>query len=375
MEARAIQANVLFLQLQRLQQQFIRGRKRTVIPSLWRRGLEVEIYNTHLYPTAVVDIKYEQLDVAIRTATRQLFQLPPDYPNSLLHWELRLWPSELLGHRRALRFAHHLCSPRAKAGPSWFHDRVIARTRRSAACRTQRTIWNTIQDQGPIGRITLLLSMYKLSWEQLFTSDHVTWKTAVTTAIDTAYRHRVLRDLGHHVISLRNHIRLALTAFPGSAAAPRSWIPRQQPAYLRQLGDLGRVAMIFKGPALRLRSLWPSRNIRPPCLWCLQPDSEHGYHMLTCRRPPDHLRAQLEQALQALQIEAYGASDRPRRPDRLRALFFALTWPKQTQATLIKTVTIMGAFINQYRRLSRPAGQPDQANPIWRVQLGGQHYI
>lgn len=377
MVPRAVDKGSLALQLFRLQQLFIRGRKRTVRPDLWRKGLQDVVLAKHLYPTAVVDIDYATLDAAIRKATRRLFQLPPDYPSALLHWELRIWPTSLLGHLRALRFAHRLCSPHAKGGPSWFYDRVIRRCRGSAST-LQPTVWDHIQHEGPIGRFSTLLTTYSLSWAQLFASSPAQWAELVTSATTDAYRRHIL-SANTYAAPLRQHVQRALTAFPALSASGSSWSPHRLPAYLSQVGDLGRVAMVFKGLALRPRFRWPNPTTRPSCNWCGQADAEHGHHLLTCSQLPAPVLVQFHAALQAIAADLCAGRRLPapsHLPDLpLRGAFYRLTWRQQTTPTLIKVLTMMGIFINKYRLTLRAAGQPDRDNPIWRVQLGGQKYV
>lgn len=59
---------------------------------------------------------------------------------------------------------------------------------------------------------------------------------------------------------------------------------------------------------------------------------------------------------EALAREARGpAARQPLSASRLNRLFFRLTWPRQTPATLIKVLTVMGIIINRYRLSLRVA--------------------
>jgi hypothetical protein len=79
------------------------------------KGVDSTLLAKALYPTPVVDVDYAALDTLVYQATCRVMGLPPDAPSAAVRWELRLMPSKLYAHQRALRwacrFAHY----------SWFY--------------------------------------------------------------------------------------------------------------------------------------------------------------------------------------------------------------------------------------------------------------
>jgi hypothetical protein len=113
-------------------------------------GVHSTLLAKALYPTPVVDVDYEALDTLVYHATCRVMGLPPNAPSAAARWELRLMPSKLSAHQRALRwacrFAHY----------SWFYDYEVGRPPtggRPYSCQRPRdgtTGWPSETPYGPI---------------------------------------------------------------------------------------------------------------------------------------------------------------------------------------------------------------------------------
>jgi hypothetical protein len=121
-------------------------------------AIEQVVYAGALYDAAIMDTDYEKLDSLTLAAVRRTLQIPPRTSTAFLRWELRLPPSRLRAHKRALRWAHQLWHG------SWIGQEIMNPYLLDNTSRQQADEIHPIFEMGPVGRLTRILKEYGLTW-------------------------------------------------------------------------------------------------------------------------------------------------------------------------------------------------------------------
>ena len=320
-----------------------KSHRQALVPSALRIGIHQVVHAKALYPTAILDIHYQNLDVRVNGCLRDVFNMPLQCSATYLRRELGIWPSKFYAHRRALRFAwklHH----EHWTKPAFQHL--------SRATHLPPVYEDTWVPGGVLTRLSRILGLYGLTWKNVYrTSDWDKWSERIHQALSHALNHLV-DEWAHHY------------GFPHTYKAITSFQP-PLPSYLEVGGDLACAGLRFR--YARLRSL-PYRDPtnHGTCRFCQQ-GPENGHHLLHCTSLPDDLNTHLLQLCQAITQEAH-RHDRHFRP--LSALY-ALQWPRQTKPLLIRVLAFMRTVINRYVS-TLPAPEEDASFqthfPIFRVR-------
>jgi hypothetical protein len=272
------------------------------IPAL-RRGIDQCLYSSALYQTTLSDVDYKTLDSKVYSMLVSTLQLPPRTPSCYVRWELRLWPSALQAHKRAvvgaITMLHHHWQGRL------LRDYLETCRRESREDDDLHPIFNC----GPVARWSRILKLYDLRWFDLLDKWQLPWKKRR----DTSQRlvERYLRPA--FVTWLKDKIT---TGSPGIPAHHRQQILRDMclpdpdprshnldtfllPIYLHVPSDLARAGFRFRAPYWRVQ-LRNAASQRHPCVWCDELDAEHGYHIIRCPCSPSKVRALRDRALSAI---------------------------------------------------------------------------
>jgi hypothetical protein len=77
--------------------------------------------------------------------------------------------------------------------------------------------------------------------------------------------------------------------------------PDELPLWNFLIDDLPQAVLLFRAPFLGHSNRGPMHDHgRPACAWCAAPDSEWGYHLLTCPNAPPHVTRQRDATLNAI---------------------------------------------------------------------------
>jgi hypothetical protein len=347
---------------------FAPGGLRIVSIPAWVQGINQVLLAKALYPTAVTDVDYAALDSIVLRSTTRLLGLPPGAPAALLRWELRLVPTELQGHCRALTFAHRFTAH------SWFYRLVMAPLLAiehhllhdlSREERADQGFLTQLLGSGPIGRISSLLACYRASlfpelpaepapsfralWLRLAAMASPTWHERARAAIDQAFQRWCEAKLQSYPAGFREY--LTDGQVPHGDGLPR---------YLKIGGPLARVALRLKAPFLRI---WPRDQPPPPCAWCPR-GSEHWRHLMHCPALPPLLRYQLDTVRARIRQEARLGADP--HGQLLQTCLLSFTWNHQSQDTLRALLLVASRILGAYR-LAVPTGPGRFA--IWPVPM------
>lgn len=319
------------------------------------RGLHEGILAKALYPTPVVDVDYTALDKLILSTSRRILGLPPTFPSLLLHWELRLLPSELQAHSRALRFANRF------ARQSWFFACTLGHdARRSPASRRKDLAYWT--SRGPLHRLTELLRIYAKAlfgytvrketgtlWARTAAMEPDTWALRVDYAVGLAYDRWCDMKRENYCAPYREILGITLSR------------PGRLPKYLRLGGNRACAALRLKSPALRM--YFPGQPL-PKCAWCLTGD-EQGMHLLECPKLPQEVMDVLRPVLVAIARED-GVAPRRGVDQCLNARLISLDWGNQRTETLLRGLEALTFLLRRYRQAT-PLLPGSRNRPIWPV--------
>jgi hypothetical protein len=126
-----------------------------------RTAIEQVVYSGALHDAAIAYTDYEKLDSLTLAAVRHILQIPPRTLTAFLRWELRLPPSRLRAHKRALRWAQQLWHG------SWTGQEIMQPYLEDNTSRQQADEIHPIFEMGPVGRLTRILKEYDLTWTAL----------------------------------------------------------------------------------------------------------------------------------------------------------------------------------------------------------------
>ena len=275
-------------------------------------------------------------------------------------------PSELQAHERTLRFALRF------ATYSWFYRLVMVPTFRSTSWGTsaERDFVDRLFQRGPIGRMTRLLRLYfarmfpgeampadgKGLWRWMHEKggkDPQDWERRVGIAIRRAFEDTCADAFAGYPPDYRDSIHASRCLTPTT----------ELPAYIRYGGNLARVALRFKAPALRLH--FPDQEPRALCVWChLHP--ECGQHLLQCPAMPPRAREALDEARRRVLHESrigydpYGHF--------VSVCILRMSWDFQSRDTSRLVLSTLALLLSTYR-LGTPRDAQSGYSPIWPVPL------
>jgi hypothetical protein len=330
------------------------GGQTYVRPQALLRGLHESILAKALYPTPVVDVDYAAVDKLIRSTARRILGLPPTFPSLLLYWELRLYPSLLLAHTRALRFANRF------ARQSWFYTCTISQAHSGPHASAKDLAYWTAR--GPLHRLTRLLELYAdplfgpdgptapgERWARVATMEPVSWTVRVDTAIYLAYRRWCDDQLNDYPTAYREILGLTLS------------VPGPLPKYMQHGGNRARAVLRLKSPALRMHF-----HAQPlaRCAWC-STGPEEGMHLLACPQQPVDVRDKLRPVLVAI-AQAGPISPHYGVDEILHSRLLSMDWGGQRTRALLRGVEALAFLLNRYR-LATPADDATGLRPVWPV--------
>jgi len=127
------------------------------MPQGIRQVIIQKAYAKALYPTALLDTDYQSIDAEVYNTMVDIFGMPYTSSATYLRKELRIWPSILYAHRRALRLSWKL------AHAYWTAD-VFKQWASQAKGSPLSLTWVR---GGVLSRLTKILLRYKLKWEDV----------------------------------------------------------------------------------------------------------------------------------------------------------------------------------------------------------------
>lgn len=214
-----------------------------------------------MYPAAVHDLEYHQIDVFVNTLLRRLIGCASGSSATFLRCELGLLPSKFLGHRRMLQYWRHVTNE------AWF-ARLLP----------------TFFGQGPLRRLRNVASLYGLelttevSLGVTYPIPGDSWQARVREVVDDAA-----------VKHLQAEAQASERRFPGPEVSRRrnqslKLIARP---YVCEGGELAKYGVVFRQcvEVGRFQS-WDLRSLKP-CQYC-QCESKFGdlAHLLSCDGVP-----------------------------------------------------------------------------------------
>jgi hypothetical protein len=313
-----------------------------------RTGLLQTVIPAALYGAPVVPLQTEALDVEIRKALRQILGLPSNFPASLLHWALLLWPCELATDFAALKEAWKL------RHQYWIGDYIAQAS--PAALERHAT------EAGPYRHLTQVLRKYGLEWSNVLTpcfqpepaTDTQPLPAGEKPAAYTKWvahcRERIIQRFARWIMEKKEAYPATArwrAIFPPSLAAA---VESLQVGHLPDAlvaGDVGRAALRMWAP--QLSQLPRGASGASTCKWCAKPAGETGYHILECPAQPPRTQRLITRALEAIRrdMRKAGRPVDPRTHLDLERLY-RTTWPGQELASLRECLLCVARAIDEY---------------------------
>ena len=237
--------------------------------SLLRQCITSSILPLANYPTSILDIDYDALDVRINELFREALSLPYETHIAFIRSELGLWPAMYTAHYTALRFIwriRHLY---------WTKD--AWRTWRAGSGFPMSQLVNSVTI---LRRYSRILKLYGLSWEFLAsTKIFEDWCGISRRNIEAAII-SWLRQEGRR-IDMPSILRSSqVTSLRLSSTLPL-------PPHYSLEARSARIAANFRSD--RVRYLFHRPPSEAMCHWCRSYGKENGRHFLQCECKPDEL--------------------------------------------------------------------------------------
>jgi hypothetical protein len=259
-----------------------------VDPVALRLGIEQLLHASLLFQTAVVDLKYDELESKTLGMVRRVLQLQPTTPTAYIQWELRLWPPRLRAHKRCLMFIYKILHH------SWIGEQLL-RPFLATCAREDRPLddLHPVFHTAPLKRMGEVLKEYRLSWYYVYgqwatpydkrdkLADKID-KELLLPAFVRSLRERV-QDGTPDLPAYHRHQLLRDMDLPADKDAAR--VAALLPLYLYAGHDLPRAGLLFRAPYLRFQPRG-AYNRRASCAWCGEDEGECGYHLLRCPHMP-----------------------------------------------------------------------------------------
>jgi len=328
------------------------------------RGIRQVVLPGALYAAPVAPLGTADLDVAIRQNARILMGLPCNFPTVLLHWLLRLWPSQFTVDLWTMDFAWRL------RHQYWIgtHLALVDQD------------WH--RRHGPFGHITATMTRYALRWGDLAEATYAPPPPeAKATKLPPGLRRWKERT---YLVVLHHFFRwvLAKRADAPPGAPWLSFLPQDAEEamalwtkgfapFISDHDDYARAGLRMMAPQL---GRWAAKvDQTPPCRWCKAAHGERGRHLLQCASLPPGLRGDRQHLLDAVREDmrrVFGRSDP--RDGRIYELLYKLDWPGQRPETLDQCLLHMGALIDAYAKTAARDPIPGSPPP-WRPYLPPAH--
>ncbi len=368
----------------------VRRRQYYVVPPALRLGIEQVVHAGALYDAALVDMPYDRLDRMTLASVRHILQVQPTTPTAFLRWELRLWPSRLRAHKRAIAWA------RTCWQDSWLGEKVLQDFFLNNTGRHQAEDIHPLFQMGPLGRLSRILREHGLSWAAIHAMEPRKSKGMPDEALDNRMARAFMAWTKTKLASSRGipeQHRAELLAHMGlDGDGARAQLALDLPLYLYLDSDLPRAGIWARLPYLRFQPRG-ARVERARCAWCGTRDKEHGYHLMRCAHMPPRLRRRRDAVLQDILEDVRQAShcpveEEPTAEPNLERLF-RLHWRgkanwktssarpradkdhQPARETLLAALWFFRDMINTYRRSTAGTG-PGGANPVWALPVYDQ---
>ena len=334
------------------------SKKQALSSAAIRQTIHQVVYAKALYPTSVLDIDYDALDIMVNRRLRTLFNLPLQTSTIFYRRELGIWPSKFYAHQRALSFAWRL---RHTYWTSSIFEEWLTAPQLPAIFNLT---WAT---GGVLSRFSRILSLYDLTWQDLHTTtNEEMWHTTVATRIDLQLSTLCQRAQDQYDLPFFTpHPDPARTLPAPMMPIPLPSINQPLPAYLKHFsGDLARAALRFRYPHLRALPGPPTRYLGL-CRICRH-GAENGLHLLQCPYLQPHLATQRD-SLYELITQQVGRVWAPTRTsiDLARSLMISLRWPHQSIQLLRNVLAFFRSVINMYAAYPAP----------WEGHLSTSYYV
>lgn len=297
-----------------------------VDPVALRLGIEQLLHASLLFQTAVVDIKYDQLESKSLGMVRRVLQLQPTTPTAYVQWELRLWPPRLRAHKRCLMFVYKIVHH------SWVGEQLL-RPFLAKCASEDRPLddLHPIFEAAPLKRMGEVLKEYNLSWYHVYGQWTTPYEKRDKIAVKIekelllpAFVNYLRQRVQHGTPDLPAYHRQQLLRdmdLPSAKDAARE--AALLPLYLHIGHDLPRAGIIFRALYLRFQPRG-AYSRRAGCAWCGEDEGECGYHLLRCPRMPHVALVLRNRALLLVRGDvAKQAASLEQELDRL----FSLSWP------------------------------------------------
>lgn len=318
-------------------------------PLAARLGVLQVIHAKFLYPTALLDIDYNILDVQINKCLRRLCGLPLCTPSALLHADLGVWPSRFYAHQRALTFLYRL------RWKYWTKDGFKQWYDATPTDETPKCLLPSWVSRGVLARFGRILEMYGMSWNDLREEDKE-WKQRVSKAIQAAFARECKEAAGAHC---------------------HPWLEYPQPTRrprirhcLRLGGDLALAALRMRCPRLRLVPSYDHID-HGICRYC-RDGTENGAHLVLCPSLPEPLLSRRDSIVKAIASEAripLGAIRNRNRTSAILDYIMNFAWPNMTDDLLKRLLVLCRDLINKYAAFKPAWEAPEMASyPVHRVR-------
>jgi len=325
LDIKALQSKLLSLKL------LFGQRSAAIMPQVIRQVVIQQVFAKALYPTALLDVDYQTIDSEIYYALSYLFGMPFASSATYLQKELRIWPSILYAHRRALRLAW-------KLGNTYWTASIFRQWQSQTKASPLFASW---VPGGVLRRVTKILSRYHLAWDDILrTKTWPEWCQLVSKALSQA-----VTDQCNKAAERRHFSPLG-----GSLVAFDSPMPR----YLRKGGILAIAAIRFRSPILRSDPNNCTLNHLIPCRYCGKP-GECGRHLIECHAVPPPLLSRKEAILSRIAMEVnLTYNPTRRRQQHLMELMFNLQWQGQSEELLEITLIFMRDVLSSHADYTPP---------------------
>jgi len=305
-----------------------------------------------LYPAPVLPVRTSRVDSILRMHLRIILGLSVNYPKGLLHWQLRLWPTDLTVTLRALQHAWRV-----------LHQHGVGALVKPRVTRGQM---GGLLSRGPLGRLTTILSNLGLSWQVLSQHEYrgglpgyESWTKFCVDLLNRQFHEWARAEI------------LRLPPPLAELAPPAQYSPElmEQPGFVTECGDHSRAALRLQAPSLRR---YPSKY-RPNCHFCGSGEGEWGAHLVRCEDLPPRLESLRHHMHNLIREEVRAEQGYRTHADTLTAqlpiFLLRMEWPGQQPSTLWKALEFAGRLIDGYSTAVRNCHPPDPPWPIPTVRL------
>jgi hypothetical protein len=327
-----------------------------------------QVFQKFLFPSPVVRVDTDALDVRLRRDLKSLLGLPRTYPSVLLHFQLAIWPSRFVAGLRAMRFAWRLVHQ------SWIGPVIRSAWLQERRLRSKDPIFR----YEPVKYLGDTMAEYDLSWDDLLDEKYTPCPNAPPKQSQQRWysvcRSRVCDKIAHHYLAdrrgLQDHIRPCM---PSTHKDIRKAVASNKVApFLREFGDMARAALRLQAPIL---AICPSTNGEPMCQLCGKEPESPSHLVNWCRGLPQDMleertRMNFERAMQ-VRFETRGKKTLPYGYATMKGPEWSasLHWEGRTQQTAARHLWFAGRAIDYYSKRVAPPPTEEEPAPIRTVRV------